>query len=73
MVMQMIEESENSIESKPKIEINVDSRNKILRFQDLLQEKPRVSVEEIEGMDILIRMLKNKKKSPFYTSKDDSE
>ena len=73
MVMQMTEESERSIESYPKIEINVDSRNKILRFQDLLQEKPRVSVEEIEGMDRLIRMLKNEKKSPFYTSKDDSE
>ena len=71
--MQMTEESERSIESYPKIEINVDSRNKILRFQDLLQEKPRVSVEEIEGMDRLIRMLKNEKKSPFYTSKDDSE
>ncbi len=73
MVMQMTEESERSIESHPKIEINVDSRNKILRFQDLLQEKPRVSVEEIEGMDRLIRMLKNEKKSPFYTSKDHSE
>ena len=72
MVMQMTKESEKSIESYPKIEINVDSRNKILRFQDLLQEKPRVSVEEIEGMDRLIRMLKNEKKSPFYTSKDDS-
>ena len=57
MVMQMTEESERSIESYPKIEINVDSRNKILRFQDLLQEKPRVSVEEIEGMDRLIRMV----------------
>ncbi len=73
MVMQMTEESEKSIELNHKIEINVDSRNKILRFQDLLQEKPRVSVEEIEGMDRLIRMLKNEKKSPFYTSKDDSE
>lgn len=69
----MTKESEKSIESNPKIEINVDSRNKILRFQDLLQEKPRVSVEEIEGMDSLIRMLKNEKKSPFYTPKDDSE
>ena len=73
MVVQMAEESDRSIESNPKIEINVDSRNKILRFQDLLQEKPRVSVEEIEGMDRLIRMLKKEKKSPFYTSKDDSE
>ncbi len=73
MVMQMTEESEKLTESYPKIEISVDSRNKILRFQDLLQEKPRISVEEIEGMDRLIRMLKNEKKSPFYTSKDDSE
>lgn len=73
MVMQMTEESEKSIELNPKIEISVDSRNKILRFQDLLQEKPRVSVEEIEGMDRLIQMLKNEKKSPFYTSKDDNE
>ena len=73
MVMQMIEESEKLTESYPKIEISVDSRNKILRFQDLLQEKPRISVEEIEGIDRLIRMLKNEKKSPFYTSKDDSE
>jgi hypothetical protein len=69
----MTKENERTIESIPKIEINVDSRNKVLRFQDLLQEKPRVSVKEIEGMDRLIRMLKNEKKSPFYSAKNDSE
>ena len=69
----MTEETERSIESIPKVEIKVDSRNKVLRFQDLLDEKPRVSVKEIEGMDRLIRMLKNEKKSPFYSTKDDSK
>ena len=69
----MTDEAERTIESIPKIEINVDSRNKILRFQDLLEEKPRVSVKEIEGMDRLIRMLKNEKKSPFYKEKSDSK
>ena len=68
----MTKETERSIESIPKIEINVDSRNKILSFEDLLQEKPRVSVKEIEGMDRLIRMLKNEKKSPFYTGSKNS-
>lgn len=68
----MTEEAERAIESIPKVEINVDSKNKVLSFQDLLQEKPKVSVKEIEGMDRLIRMLKNEK-SPFYTTKDDSE
>ena len=69
----MTEETERTIESIPKVEVNVDSRNKVLRFQDLLEEKPRVSVKEIEGMDRLIRMLKNEKKSPFYTIKDDGK
>ncbi|MCE7741763.1 MAG: hypothetical protein GOP50_04840 [Candidatus Heimdallarchaeota archaeon] len=68
----MTEEAETAIESIPKVEIKVDSRNKVLSLQDLLEEKPRVSVKEIEGMDRLIRMLKNEK-SPFYTTKDDSE
>lgn len=68
----MTKDNERTIESIPKIEINVDSRNKVLRFQDLLDEKPRVSVKEIEGMDRLIRMLKNEKKSPFYQAKDES-
>lgn len=68
----MTEEAERAIESIPKVEIKVDSRNKVLSLQDLLEEKPRVSVKEIEGMDRLIRMLKNEK-SPFYTTKDDSE
>ena len=69
----MAEETERTIESIPKVEVTVDSRNKVLRFQDLLEEKPRVSVKEIEGMDRLIRMLKNEKKSPFYSAKDDSK
>ena len=69
----MTKENERTIESIPKIEIKVDSRNKVLRFHDLLEEKPRVSVKEIEGMDRLIRMLKNEKKSPFYQSKDDGK
>ncbi|MHA1198974.1 MAG: hypothetical protein ACTSQF_06450 [Candidatus Heimdallarchaeaceae archaeon] len=68
----MTEEVERTIESIPKVDIKVDSRNKVLSFQDLLEEKPRVSVKEIEGMDRLIRMLKNEK-SPFYTTKDDSK
>ncbi len=73
MVIRMPKESERTLESIPKIEINVDSRNKVLRFQDILEEKPRVSVKEIEGMDRLIRMLKNEKKSPFYAAKDNSK
>ena len=73
MVIHMEKGSERTIESIPKIEIKVDSRNKILRFQDLLQEKPRVSVKEIEGMDRLIRMLKNEEKSPFYKANNESK
>ena len=69
----MKDENERTIESIPKIEINIDSRNKILRFHDLLQEKPRVSVKEIEGMDRLIRMLKNEEKSPFYKANNDNK
>ncbi|MHA1218336.1 MAG: hypothetical protein ACTSSN_09165 [Candidatus Heimdallarchaeaceae archaeon] len=69
----MTDETERVIESTPKIAIKVDSKNKVLRFHDLLQEKPRVSVEEIEGADRLIRMLKNEKKSPFYTPKEDGK
>ncbi len=67
----MTDETEREIESIPKIVINVDSKNKVLRFHDLLQEKPGVSVKEIEGVDRLIRMLKNEKKSPFYKPKED--
>ena len=69
----MVKDTERTIESIPKIVMDVDSKNKILCLQDLLQEKPRVSVKEIEGMDRLIRMLKNEKKSPFYTPVDKSK
>jgi len=69
----MTEDIERTVDSIPKVEINIDSRNKILSFQDLLEEKPRVSVKEIEGMDRLIRMLKNERKSPFYKEREDNK
>ncbi|MCG3257012.1 MAG: hypothetical protein H7646_13135, partial [Candidatus Heimdallarchaeota archaeon] len=55
----MVKKIERTIESIPKLSAKPDKGRVILKIEDLLTEKPRASVKEIDDTYKLIKMLKN--------------
>ena len=64
----MVEETERDIDSIPKITANKNRSIVILNIEELITEKPRASVKEIDGTKRLLKMIDSKKKYS-YTSK----
>ncbi|MCG3225221.1 MAG: hypothetical protein H7647_12195 [Candidatus Heimdallarchaeota archaeon] len=71
----MVDEIERAIDSIPKIATKQASKQDeemaILNLEDLMTEKPRASVKEIDGTHRLIKMIDNKKRYT-YKSKNSS-
>ncbi|MHA1344853.1 MAG: hypothetical protein ACTSVO_07130 [Candidatus Heimdallarchaeaceae archaeon] len=63
--------TEKAIASIPKITPKQDAGITTLNFVDLLTEKPRASIKEIDATKRLIKMLDSKKKYS-YNSKNSS-
>jgi len=57
----MKKRTERSIESIPKLTIRQDEKFVVLKLEDLMNEKPRASIKEINATQRLIKMLKNQK------------
>lgn len=68
----MVDETERALDSIPKITTNQDKSIVILNIEELMTEKPRVSVKEIDGTKRLIKMIDNKKKYNTFNSKNSS-
>ena len=54
--------TKRSVESIPKLTIKQDDDRVILKLEDLMSEKPRASIKEIDATQRLVKMLKNQKK-----------
>ena len=57
----MKKKAERSIESIPKLSIKQDEKRVTLKLEDLMSEKPRASIKEIDATQRLVKMLKNQK------------
>ena len=58
----MKKRTERSIESIPKLTVKQDEKRVVLKLEDLMNEKPRASIKEINATQRLVKMLKNQKK-----------
>ncbi len=57
----MKKKTERSVESIPKLSIKQDEKRVVLKLEDLMNEKPRASIKEINATQRLVKMLKNQK------------
>lgn len=57
----MKKKTERSLESIPKLSIKQDEKRVTLKLEDLVNEKPRASIKEIDATQRLVKMLKNQK------------
>ena len=57
----MKKKTERSLESIPKLTIKQDEKRITLTLEDLVNEKPRASIKEIDATQRLVKMLKNQK------------
>ena len=57
----MKKRTERSVESIPKLSIKQDEKRVVLKLEDLMNEKPRASIKEINATQRLVKMLKNQK------------
>lgn len=69
----MVDETERAIDSIPKIAPKQEKGIAILNIEDLMTEKPRASVKEIDGTNRLIKMLVNKKRYTYKSKKISSK
>lgn len=73
----MVDEIERAIDSIPKIATKQAPKQNtgiaILNLEDLMTEKPRASVKEIDGTHRLIKMLDNKKRYTYKSKKSSSK
>ena len=69
----MVDETERAVDSIPKITTNKDKSIVILNIEELVKEKPRVSVKEIEGTKRLIKMIDNQKRYSYSSKKGSSK
>ena len=73
----MVNETEREIDSIPKIApkqaLKQNKGITVLNFEDLMTEKPRASVKEIDGTRRLIKMLDNKKRYTYKSKKSSSK
>lgn len=73
----MVDETERAIDSipiiTPKQEPKQDKGITILNLQDLITEKPRASVKEIDGTNRLIKMLDSKKRYTYKSKRSSSK
>ncbi len=69
----MVDETERAIDSIPKIEQKQEKGIAILNIGDLVTEKPRASVKEIDGTNRLIKMLDGKKGYTYKSKKSSSK
>ncbi len=65
----MVDETERAIDSIPKIAPKQEKGITILNIGDLMTEKPRASVKEIDGTNRLIKMFGNKKRYTYKSKK----
>ena len=69
----MVDETEKAINSIPKIAPKQHKGIAILNIGDLMTEKPRASVKEIDGNKRLIKMIDSKKKYTYSSKKGSSK
>ena len=69
----MVDETERAIDSIPKIAPKQQKGIAILNIGDLMTEKPRASVKEIDGTKRLIKMIDSKKKYTYKSKKSSSK
>ena len=69
----MEEDIEKLIKSIPKLSANTDKNLTVLILEDMLTDKPRSSVKEIDGLYKLIKMLKNSEEFSYNPNKNDNE
>ena len=69
----MVDEAERAVDSIPKITTNQDKSIVILNVEELMTEKPRASVKEIDGTKRLIKMIDSKKKYTYSSKKGSSK
>ena len=69
----MVDETERAVDSIPKITTNQDKSILILNVEELMTEKPRASVKEIDGTRRLIKMIDSKKKFTYSSKKSSSK
>ncbi len=73
----MVDETERAIDSIPKIALKQAPKQGkgiiILNLQDLITEKPRASVKEIDGTNRLIKMLDSKKRYTYKSKRSFSK
>ncbi len=65
----MDEEIEKLIESIPKLSVKEEKNLSVLILEDMLTDKPRSSVKEIDGLYKLIKMLKNSEEFSYDPNK----
>ncbi|MCG3215272.1 MAG: hypothetical protein KAS63_01010 [Candidatus Heimdallarchaeota archaeon] len=65
----MSKNMKRSIESIPEISIQSDEKRVILKLEDLLIEKPRASIKEIDATHRLIKMIYNEKRYSYRAKK----
>ena len=69
----MVDEAERAVDSIPKITTNQDKSIVILNVEELMTEKPRASVKEIDGTKRLIKMIDSRKKYTYSSKKGSSK
>ncbi|MCK4896314.1 MAG: hypothetical protein KAS47_05855 [Candidatus Heimdallarchaeota archaeon] len=69
----MVDETERAIDSIPKIAPKQQKGIATLNIGDLMTEKPRASVKEINGTKRLIKMIESKKKYTYSSRKGSSK
>ncbi len=69
----MVDETERAIDSIPKIAPKQQNGIATLNIGDLMTEKPRASVKEIDGTKRLIKMIANKKRYTYSSKKSSSK
>lgn len=65
----MEKEIEKLIESIPRLPPKTDTKLTVLILEEMITEKPRVSVKEIDGLNKLIKMLKNSEEFSYNPSR----
>jgi len=69
----MVDETKKTIASIPKMTPKQDAGIAVLNFWDLLTEKPRASIKEIDATQRLIKMLDKKKRYTYNSKKHSSK
>ncbi|MBY9000122.1 MAG: hypothetical protein KGD64_04350 [Candidatus Heimdallarchaeota archaeon] len=69
----MADKSKREIDSIPKIDPKQDNGIVTLNYEELLTEKPRASIKEIDATHRLIKMIDSQKRYSYSTKKSSSK